>query len=357
MRHRAYRLLCRVPVGARLALGCLVAGLAAVLASGFVGLQSSQASDQARSLQQQLSAASANLTTALLLLEEEETSAHSAIEDAAAGLPRATLLSDQKTVTSLAAEYEAEIARFVHENLLSQQPAQAAWLNDAGQGDEIDRQHGLTLSVIYSWQRAHAAQTQALQDILAGKVSAAQTLMRAQANPLGTDALSAMNSLIQFENDLARSVQSAAAQQEAHHQRILTVLAAAAALIVILVVSLLITASLLGPLHQLRQVTQAAASGDREARVAVVGHDEIAAASANVNDLLAAIDGLLAEVNRQHQGIVSAAERLAFEANGEDANAVHMRLAEMGDPLGVLDAVCSNAITRLREASRLGKTS
>jgi methyl-accepting chemotaxis protein len=316
----------------------------AVLASGFVGLQSSQAVSQTALFQEQVGVASAQLTTALLLLQADNAQAHVAVEDAAESQPHQTLLSDQEAVKSLSRQYEAEIAAFVRENLLAQHPAQAEWLNQLGQGAAIEQQHGLVISLISTWQRYAAAQTEVLQDILAGKVIAAETLARVQADPMATDVLSAISSLIQFERGLGLSVQSAARLQEGHDQRVRTLLAASAALAAILIAGLLVTISLLGPLQRLRQVTQAGLADEREARLEVIGHDEIAAISSDVNDMLAAIDSLMAEVSRQHQGIVSCAERLFSEVSGGDTSDVRAQLAEVGDPLKVLDTICNAAI-------------
>jgi HAMP domain-containing protein len=350
-RYHAYSLLCRPPVGVRLACGFLFAGLVAALASGLAGLSPSQTLNQAGRFQEQLNAASTQLTTALVLLQAGQNKMHSLIEDAAVGQPYNVLLSDQSAAQSLEAQYEEQLAAFVRENLFSQHPPQAEWLKKLGQGEATGRQRGLVISVIYTWQRYHAAQSQVLQAILTGKLNAAETLAHNQADPLDADVLSALYSLMQFQSNLALSVQNAVSMQESHDQQATILIVASLALLIVLTTGLLITISLLEPLHRLRRGTQAFSTGEGEACIAVIGRDEIATISVRVNDMLAAIDSLLAEINRQHQGMISAAEQLSSDVNGQDGNAVRVKLAEMGDPLQVLEAICGEVITRFHQVS------
>lgn len=348
MRRPAYSLLCRIPVGVRLASGFLVAGLVAALVAGLVGLLPMQASGLVDPLQEQLNKANADLTTALVLLQATESSVQFAIEDAVTGQPHPVLLSDRAAAQRLAMQYETEIVTFVREHFLAQQRAEDDRLIELGQGGAVEQQRGLVISVTYTWQRFHAAQTQVLQDLLADQLPAAEMVARFQVGPLETDALSALYSLIQFQDDLALSVQHAANMQAFHHQQIVTLLGASTALFLILLVGLPVTISLVIPLHRLRQATQAVAAGENETRVAVIGHDEVTVISAQVNDLLASLDSLLTEVSRQHHGQVSAAELLVSGVSGGDVSAVRVQLAEAGDPLRVLDTVCRDAIARFQ---------
>ncbi|HLV99973.1 MAG TPA: HAMP domain-containing protein [Ktedonobacterales bacterium] len=348
MRRPAYSLLCRIPIRIRLATGFLFAGLVAVLAVGLVSLLPTQPLGQADPLQGRLSAANSELTMALVLLQADESSVHLAIEDAAAGQSHSVLLSDQTMAQGLTTQYEAEIASYTQENLFAQQPAQEEQLRGLGQAEAVEQQRGLVISVTYTWQRYRAAQTQVLQDLLVDQVHAAEMLARFQADPLETDALSALYSLLQFQADLALSVQHAASMQAFHNQQFVTLLAAFLALFLILIAGLLVTISFVHPLHRLRQVTQAVAVGANETRVAVVGHDEVADISLQVNDLLTSIESLLAEVIRQQHGQVSAAEFLVSGASGGDTGAVHAQLAQVGDSLRVLDTVCSDVVARFQ---------
>ncbi len=344
MCHGACGFLCRVPVGIRLAAGFLFAGLAAALAVGFVGLLPAPVSVQAANFQDQLSAANAELTTALVLLQANDSSVHFAIEDAATGQPHSVLLSDQAAAQGLASQYEAEIATFVRENLLAQQPAREIRLIGPEQNEAVEQQRGLVISLTYAWQRYHAAQTLVLQDVLANQFTAAELLARFQADPMETDVLSALYGLIKFQGDLALTVQHAASMQAAQYHLIVALLGASAALLVILIAGLLVSFSVVGPLHRLRRVTQAVAAGERVARVVVVGQDEIADIALCVNDLLISIESLLAEVNRQHHGQVSAAELLFAGIRGGDVGAVRAQVAEAGDALRVLETICGKAI-------------
>jgi methyl-accepting chemotaxis protein len=333
----------------RLATGFLCAGLIALLAAVLVDLVPLQSSGLAANLQEQFSASNADLTTALALFQANESHVHLALEDAATGQPRSVLLSDQTAIQDLATQFVEEIDIFLRGNLLVQQPAQAERLAELGQGEVIEQQYGLVMSITYAWQRYHAAQNQLVQDLLDNQLSGAEMLARFPVSALETNVLSALYNLIQFQHDLELSVRYAAHVQALHQQQIVTLLGAFSALALIALVGFLISMSLVLPLHRLQRVTQAAAAGENEARVAVIGHDEVADISSRVNDFLASIDGLLAEVQRQHQGQLFAAETLVTGLHLGEEGAVRAQTAEVGDTLRVLDRVCSDAIARFQD--------
>lgn len=295
--------LSRLPVGARLVLGFLLAGLAAVLATGVAGLLPTQIISQEGAFQAQSRAANAELTTALAVLQADSARFHIALEDAVESQPRSTLLGDQDTLQSLATQYESELAQFLHGRLLDQHPEEAQWLPSPGQDEAIVQQRALVTSTIVSWQRYRAAQMPVLQYILAGDVSAAEMLTYTHVDVLEADTFSALYSLIQFENQLVSSEQSAALSQQLHAQGMITVLAAFIALLLILFFGLLSIRSVSRPLNRLRRVMQAVASGEIDTRAEVVGRDSIAAVSVGVNDILMMNDRLLAEISRQDQAL------------------------------------------------------
>ena len=295
--------LSRLPVGARLALGFLLAGLASVLASGVTGLLPTRTISQEGAFQAQSRAANAELTTALAVLQAEGTRFHTTLEDAVESQPRSTLLGDQDTIQSLATQYESELVQFLHGHLLAQHPEEAQWLPTPGQGEAVVQQRALVASTINTWQRYRAAQIPVLQDILAGDVSAAETLTYTHVDVLEADTFSALYSLIQFENQLVSSEQSAALSQQIYAQGMITVLASSIALLLILCFGLLSIRSVSRPLNRLRRVMRAVASGEIDTRAEVVGRDSIAAVSVGINDLLMINDRLLAEINRQGQAL------------------------------------------------------
>jgi methyl-accepting chemotaxis protein len=351
MLHRTYSVLCRMPVGVRLAMGFLFAGLIAALGVGFVGLLPTRESGQVSLLLEQMSTANNELATALVLLHANDTNVHLMIEDGMSGQPHSVLMSDQAAVQRSTEQYETEITTFIHDNLLDQQPSQEELIIGLGQGAAIEQQRGLVISVTYTWQRYRAAQTQVLQALLNDQFNAAETLERSLAESRETEVLSALYSLIQFQDNLAQAVQNTARGQAIHNQHIAMLLGSIITFCVILIAGLLVTGSLVDPLHRLRRVTQAAASGEHDARVAVIGCDEVADISSRVNDMLASIDSLLAEVNRQHYGQISAAERLVSGVSGRDTDAVRAQVAEVGDSLKVLETVCSDVLSQFQAIS------
>lgn len=321
LRHRWLTLLYSLPVGARLALGFLLAGLAAVLASGVVGLLPVQAISQEGASQSQSMTANAELTTALAILQACSARFHMTLEDAVHHQPPSILLDDQNTTQSLAIQYENELEVFLGGHLLAQHPEQARWLSAPEHDEAVVQQRALVASAISAWQRYHTAQMSVLQDIQAGDVSAAEVTAYPHVDELEADMFSALDSLIQFENWLALSEQSTAISQQIDEQHTITILAASATLLVIFLFGLLSLRSVTGPLNQLQRVMQAIASGDVDTRAEVLGRDAIAAVSTGVNDLLMINDRLLAEVDRQHHALVDSEERLA-NAWGSDASEI-----------------------------------
>lgn len=343
-RHRWLALLCSLPVGARLALGFLLAGLVALLASGVTGLLSLQTISQEGSFQSESIAASAELTTALAVLQAYSTRFHMTLEDAVHHQPYSILLDDQATTQNLAIQYESDLEMFLHRHLLAQHPEQVQWLSAPGRSEAVVQQRALVASAISAWQRYHTAQMPVLQDTLAGDVSAAETLTYTQVDALEADMFSALYGLIQFENRLALSEQGVALSQQIQEQRTITILAAPTALLVIFFFGLLSIRSVTGPLNRLRRVMQAVASGKVDVRIDVVGRDSIAAISSGVNDLLMMIDRLLAEISHQHYALVDIEERLFSLVDGDDSSILRERLAEVGDPVTILDSFCRDLI-------------
>ncbi len=284
-----------LPIAGRLTLGFLVAALIAAIAAGATGVERVQSLNKEASFYQDLLQTNTDLNTGAIFLQLMSTNLHETLGNATGPNPsQETLIVNQNALQDLATRYNAILTNYAQHNLVDQHPDQLALLTEAGHEEQVPQQHTLAGSAVRTWQVYRAAQDQVLQDIIAGNLSEAQTLLRFQAEPTNADALSALRTLIQFEGHLAVSVSEAASIEE-QNQLHTTLVAAVVACLAIALVGWFISNTIVTRLRQLRRVTQAVEQGELLSRVKVIGRDEIADVSLSVNTMLDTIVGLIQE--------------------------------------------------------------
>jgi methyl-accepting chemotaxis protein len=329
-------LLLDLPSAWRLAVGFVLAALIAAAAAGVAGLQRAASLSRESAFYSQLLQTNTSLTTGNGFLQLMNTKMHDTLNDAAAPVPsRETLATDQLAVTGLAARYDAILAGYQRDDLLSTHPDEVAIVREANHSSQLTQQQSFASSAARTWQVYAAAQTQVLQDIAEGHFAEAQKLERAQAEPTNADAQSALRALIRFDARIASTIHDASAIEQ-QSQLITSLLAAVAAFIGVVVVGVVISNTLVYRLRQLRRVTQSVEEGRMDTRVAVVGRDEIAGVSQSVNGMLDTIVGLLEVTQRQRDALTSAAERLFADVRIAGAGDLSINAAVSGDPIGML---------------------
>src|SRR5258706_8905892 len=341
-------LLLDLPIAWRLAVGFVLAALIAAAAAGVAGLQRAASLSRESAFYSQLLQTNTSLTTGNGFLQLMNTKMHDTLNDAALPVPsRDTLATDQLAVTGLAARYDAILAGYQRDDLLSTHPGEVAIVREANHASQLTQQQSFGSSAARTWHVYEAAQAQVLQDIAEGHLAEAQKLERAQAEPTNADAQSALRALIRVDARIASTIHDASAIEQ-QSQLATSLLAAVAAFIGVVVVGVVISNTLVYRLRQLRRVTQSVEEGRMDTRVAVVGRDEIAGVSQSVNGMLDTIVGLLEVTQRQRDALTSAAERLFADVRIAGAGDLSINAAVSGDPIGMLGNAFNLTVGRFR---------
>lgn len=338
------------PIARRLTLGFLLAALIAGAAAGLAGLTHAQALGTEAQLYRQILTANQYLDLAdnnLLLMDP---TLHNAIQDAQAN-QSSDLAIAQQSLHIMETQLGGALARYGREDLLTNQPNAHQVLVDAGQANLIGEQGQLFSSAQRTWGFYQQAQDQVLAAIAAGNASGASDYEHRQAEPTHSDAISALNSLLQFNRQLAEDVGTGISQEDSMGS-LLSGLAALLAFIGILVVGWLVSRSISRPLHQLHQLTQTVSRGQFNSRAAVTTADEIGSVTQAVNGMLDTIVGLLYKTQDQRDVLTSRAEQLAGNLRGAGAGDLRIYAEESGDVVGKLANSFNLTLNRFRRFIR-----
>lgn len=347
-RRLRYNVLLSLPIATQLTIGFLVAALIAALSAGISGTQSTQSLSKQSEFYQSLLGANINLTTGANYLQLMDTRLHQTLLDAAVQTPsQETLSTDKNSLADLANRYDAILAAYGQQSLVDQHPDQIELLREGNHPNQPSQQHVLASSAQRTWTTYSNAQTQVIALISNGDIAGADALERTQGEPTNADSISALKALIQFNNRLASSVRDAASVEE-QARFITSIVAAALAFIGIVLVGWFISNSIVRRLVELRQLTIAVEEGRFDARVPIIGRDELAQVSASVNGMLDTIVGLLEETRRQRDALTHAADRLFADMRVAGAGDLRVNASVGSDPIGVLGNAFNLTIGRFR---------
>ncbi|WP_069804735.1 HAMP domain-containing protein [Thermogemmatispora onikobensis] len=346
--RRSGNLLLNLSIGKRLTLGFLLAALIAAIAAGLIGVLRSQSLSRQSGFYQKLLSINTSLTTGADYLQLMNTEVHNLMASASAPAPsHETITQERQAIAGLATRYDTILSTYVAQDLLVNHPDEMGLLAEAGQSGQQGQQQTLLASALRTWHLYRAAQDQVLQDIAQGNLSEAQNLLRFQVEPTNADALSALRALIQLNQRLAAAVQQAAAVEE-RNQLITSIIGAIVASLAIVLVGWFISGTLVRRLRHLQQVTRAIESGQLEARVTVIGRDEIAEVSAAFNAMLETLLNLLEETRRQRDALTNAAEHLFSDMRVVSAGDLRINAPVSDDPIGLLANAFNFTVGRFR---------
>ena len=341
-------LLLDLPIAWRLTLGFLLAALIAAVAAGVPAVQQVQSLGREANFYQSLLLSNTTLTTGKTYLELMNSEVQQTVADANAPVPsRETLADDQKGVAALETSFNTTLNQYINSELLILHPDQVGLLNEANHPLQAGQQRTLASSVSRTWQVYRQAQDQVLQDIAAGNVVEATALEHKQGEPTYADSQSALRALLQFDQRLAGSVHDFADITQ-QNQLVTSLVAALLAFLGIAAVGWLISNTLVRRLRNLRRITQLVEQGTVDARVEVVGRDEIGGVSASVNGMLDTIVGLLDVTRRQRDALTNAAQRLFTDVRVAGAGDLRVNAAVSSDPIGMLANAFNFTIGRFR---------
>jgi methyl-accepting chemotaxis protein len=346
--RRSGNLLLELSIGQRLTVGFLLAALIATLVASLVGIQRSQSLSRQSDFYQHLLKINTSLNTGANFLQLINTLSHTHIETASAPQPsQETLKLERKALQDLTRRYNDILNSYQAQDLLKNHPEQIALLSEAGDTGRTEQQLTLLASALRTWQVQRIAQEQLLQYIQSGNLEDAKHILRFQAEPTNADSLSALRALIQFNQRLATSVRTAAGVEELN-QLITTIIGSILAFIAIIIVGWLISGTLVRRLRQLRHVMHTVEQGQLDARIDVIGRDEIADVSASVNAMLEAIVSLLQETRHQRDALTNAAEHLFSDMRVVSAGDLRINAPVSDDPIGLLANAFNFTVSRFR---------
>jgi signal transduction histidine kinase len=293
-------ILLELSIGQRLTLCFILTALLAAATVGLIGLQRVQALDQQSNFSQSLLQTTSTLPVGANLLILMNIQTHVILNDAASHLSQETLADDWRADQRLASSYDRLLTDYLAHHLLSQHSDQVSLLNQANLSTLVKQQAILAGSALRTWHYYRDVQREVLQDINVGQVTEAQRVEHLEAEPMHADALSAMRALTLFNDNMANSVRETTVVEE-RTQFIMTLCGALFVATGIVLAGGLLSQTVVPRLSRLRSVTQFAKQGQLDARLPVVGHDEISEVSASVNALLETMvaDAIAYEQQRQ----------------------------------------------------------
>jgi diguanylate cyclase (GGDEF)-like protein len=318
--HKSRNPLLNMPIARRLTLGFLIPALIASVALGAIGLQCIQLLSQESLFYQGLLHTYTSLTTAKSVLQQMDTTMLGTLVDASQSQPASeTLREDRNAVRGFVTQLDTIFEKDIQQDVLDRHTDLQALFTEAGHSSQIGEQRMLLKETQKTWQAYNAVQEQVFRDIAVGDINGAHILENGQAELSLTYALKALGSLTQFDAQLVNSVRDATTIEI---QKLVLVigLAVLSVLLGIGMVGWLVSSTLVRRLQGLCSVVQSIEKGRLDARLTVVGCDEVAAASAGVNAMLDTIinaqelEKLHQELQQHHQELNTAHEHLN-EAN------------------------------------------
>ncbi|MBA2284227.1 MAG: diguanylate cyclase [Ktedonobacteraceae bacterium] len=303
--------LLNIPIARRLAIGFLLPALIAAIALGSISVQSIQLLSKEATFYNNLVQTYTSLTTASSDLQTMDTRLHDTLTQAVQlHLPHTALQEYQDNIQYIAGNYNTIIRHYRHYDLLENHPDLAALFSGADDDTLLVQQQNLAQSALEAWQDYFGAQTLVLHAITTGDLSGAQAKEYSLGEPYHTTAVSTLGSLIQFNAGLVNTIHNVTQTQE-NYLLLTMALAILAVILGIAFVGWLVSSTLVHRLRQLGQVVQSIEEGQMDARLVIVGRDEIATTSGYVNTMLDTIVGLLEKTREQRDALMKA-EALAI---------------------------------------------
>ncbi len=346
-----YQALLGWPIARRLVLGFLAAAVIAAAISSITGVERANTLQNQAQFYRGLVDSNTQLTRGDGFLQLMNTGLNQALTGSAANQGQTI-----QNVQGLASSYDTILTSYAQHNLISEDPAQQALVDEAGSDNLILKQRTLASSALQTWHTYRDAQNSIISDIENNNLAVAQQFNTNLATPTHNDALSALRGLIQSEGELADSVLSIEGVEE-RNQLIITLVGAFIAFVAVGIVGWFISGTIVPRLQDLRNVVQSVEDGRFDSRVFVLGKDEIAQVAASVNTMLNTIVGLLEEARRQRDALTSAADSLFSDMRVVGAGDLRVNASVSNDPVGMLANAFNLTVGRFRRLVLRTRTS
>ena len=338
-RRGGFHLLLKMQIAPRLALGFLIPLLMAIIAIGNVGWQSQQLQARESAFYQSLVQGSTSLHTIVNEFDQLHGNILGMLSDA--GKPEIslqTLTEDSNSIALYTGEIASGLNNFVRYDLFDHNADLVALFSQANHRSLIEQQRVFTNQVVADWRSYLTTQQLILKNINAGNVASANITEQTLLERKYADSAGSLLRLIQFNGSLIPAVNDAI-QIEQNGFLWTTVIAGLCILLGIAIVGWLVFTTLVQRLQRLRRVVNTIEKGNIDARLEVVGNDEIAGVSGSINDMLDTIVGLLEETLRQRNELANAEElkhlHHELQSKHDALNEANARLAALAttDPL------------------------
>ncbi len=278
------RFLFDIPIVVRLVLGFLLTAFIMLLLSGITSIQHAQMLSNESDFYDHLLESNIHLENNATYLQLMDSEMHNLINQFNTPNSSAETIQTEKTaVARLSTQYDILIRAYVAHELLAHNSNDTTLLPSTTRQTQVTTQSTLASSALRTWMTYDATQKQIILEIDAGNITEAREVERIQAEPLQADALSALRSLIHFNENLAAAVHNT---QIDTNQFMGTIITTTIAFIVVALIGVVITWTFAERLNQLRRVMKAVEAGELDMRLPIVGHDELAVVSAGINSMM-----------------------------------------------------------------------
>ena len=336
--RRAHPLL-NMQIAPRLALGFLIPLLIAVLAIGNVGWQNQRLQARETLFYGSLIQGNILLHNAIDNFSQLRGNLLGLLSDAGKpGTSLQTLNEDEHAIAVYTGNMETTLNNYMQQDLFSRYADLTDLFAQTGHSTLIKRQDSLANQVMSTWHGYVATQLEILNDVNQGAIELANFVELNLSEHDYADSMGSLLQLLQFNRGLVVALHDAI-QVEQNGFLWTTIIAGLSILLGIAIVGWLVFATLVQRLQRLRSVVNSIEKGNIDARLEVVGNDEIARVSASINEMLDTIVGLLEETLKQRNELANAEElkRLhrELQSKHEALNEANARLAALvtTDPL------------------------
>jgi len=331
--------LLKMQIAPRLGLGFLIPLLMAILAMSNVAYQGQQLQAHETTFYDSLIQGNILLHSVIDNFDQLRSNMLGMLNDAAKpGTSLQTLSEDTNAITVYTGNINVALNNYLQQDLYSRYTNLTDLFVQTGHGPLIKQQQAYAGQVMSNWNTYVATQQLMLNYLNQGNTEQANFVEQNLSEHEYADSMGSLLQLLQFNRGLTVALNDAI-QVEQNGSLMATAIAGLCILLGIAIVGWLVFATLVQRLQRLRRVVKSIEGGNVDARLDVVGSDEIARVAGSINDMLDRIVGLLDETRQQRDELAHAEElkhlHRELQSKHEALNEANARLAALAitDPL------------------------
>ncbi len=331
--------LLKMQIAPRLGLAFLIPLLMAVLVMSNVAWQNQQLQTREKTFYDFLIQGNILLHSVIDNFDQLRSSMLGMLNDAAKpGTSLQALSEDSNAITIYTGNVDVALNNYLQQDLIGNYPDLTDLFAQTGHSSLVKKQQGYASQVISTWHTYIVTQQLMLNYLNQGNITQANFVEQNLSEHEYADSMGSLLQLLQFNRGLTIAVNDAI-RVEQSGSLWTTAIAGLSILLGIAIVAWLVFATLVQRLQRLRRVVKSIEGGNIDARLDVVGSDEIARVSSSINDMLDTIVGLLDETRQQRDELANAEElkhlHQELQSKHEALNEANARLAALAttDPL------------------------